>query len=394
MSNPYIEGAEEVVLHAYNRYQIVLDRGEGVRLYDVDGKEYLDFTAGIAVQGLGYNNKEYTQALKDQIDKLTHISNLYYTVPMMEAAQKVVKASGLSKVFFTNSGTEAIEGALKAAKKYAYLRDGRADHEIIAMKHSFHGRTLGALSVTGNDHYQEPFRPLLGGIKFAQYNNLESVKELVTDKTCAVIMETLQGEGGIYAATEEFLRGVKALCEEHDMLLILDEIQCGMGRTGYMFAWQEYGVEPDVMTCAKALGCGVPVGAFVLGKRAAERSLAPGDHGTTYGGNPFACAAVSKVFDLFEKQHILENVREVGAYLGQRLDELTAEYDFIKERRGKGLIQGLEIVGRPAGEIVTRAMDNGLLIITAEGNVLRFVPPLVITKADVDQMIEILKKSF
>lgn len=394
MSNPYIEGAEKVVLHAYNRYQIVLDRGEGVRLYDVDGKEYLDFTAGIAVQGLGYNNKEYTQALKDQIDKLTHISNLYYTVPMMEAAQKVVKASGLSKVFFTNSGTEAIEGALKAAKKYAYLRDGRADHEIIAMKHSFHGRTLGALSVTGNDHYQEPFRPLLGGIKFAQYNNLESVKELVTDKTCAVIMETLQGEGGIYAATEEFLRGVKALCEEHDMLLILDEIQCGMGRTGYMFAWQEYGVEPDVMTCAKALGCGVPVGAFVLGKRAAERSLAPGDHGTTYGGNPFACAAVSKVFDLFEKQHILENVREVGAYLGQRLDELTAEYDFIKERRGKGLIQGLEIVGRPAGEIVTRAMDNGLLIITAEGNVLRFVPPLVITKADVDQMIEILKKSF
>lgn len=394
MSNPYIEGAEEVVLHAYNRYRIVLDRGEGVHLYDVDGKEYLDFTAGIAVQGLGYNNKEYTQALKDQIDKLTHISNLYYTVPMMEAAQKVVKASGLSKVFFTNSGTEAIEGALKAAKKYAYLRDGRADHEIIAMKHSFHGRTLGALSVTGNDHYQKPFRPLLGGIKFAQYNNLESVKELVTDKTCAVIMETLQGEGGIYAATEEFLRGVKALCEEHDMLLILDEIQCGMGRTGYMFAWQEYGVEPDVMTCAKALGCGVPVGAFVLGKRAAERSLAPGDHGTTYGGNPFACAAVSKVFDLFEKQHILENVREVGAYLGQRLDELTAEYDFIKERRGKGLIQGLEIVGRPAGEIVTRAMDNGLLIITAEGNVLRFVPPLVITKADVDQMIEILKKSF
>lgn len=394
MSNPYIEGAEEVVLHAYNRYRIVLDRGEGVHLYDVDGKEYLDFTAGIAVQGLGYNNKEYTQALKDQIDKLTHISNLYYTVPMMEAAQKVVKASGLSKVFFTNSGTEAIEGALKAAKKYAYLRDGRGDHEIIAMKHSFHGRTLGALSVTGNDHYQKPFRPLLGGIKFAQYNNLESVKELVTDKTCAVIMETLQGEGGIYAATEEFLRGVKALCEEHDMLLILDEIQCGMGRTGYMFAWQEYGVEPDVMTCAKALGCGVPVGAFVLGKRAAERSLAPGDHGTTYGGNPFACAAVSKVFDLFEKQHILENVREVGAYLGQRLDELTAEYDFIKERRGKGLIQGLEIVGRPAGEIVTRAMDNGLLIITAEGNVLRFVPPLVITKADVDQMIEILKKSF
>ncbi|MFG6332595.1 MAG: aspartate aminotransferase family protein [Lachnospiraceae bacterium] len=394
MNNNYIEKAEEAVLHTYNRYPIVFDHGEGVYLYDVDGKEYLDFAAGIAVQSLGYNNREYTQALKDQIDRLTHISNLYYTVPMMEAAQKVVKASGLSKVFFTNSGTEAIEGAIKAAKKYAYARDGKADHEIIAMNHSFHGRSLGALSVTGNEKYQIPFRPLLPGVRFAEYNDLESVKALVTEKTCAVILETVQGEGGIYPAEEDFLKGVKALCEEHDLLLILDEIQCGMGRTGYMFAWQEYGVEPDIMTCAKAIGCGVPVGAFVLGEKAAAGSLGPGDHGTTYGGNPFVCAAVSKVFDLYEKEHILENVRTVGAYLTEKLDHLVEKYDFLKERRGKGLMQGLEVTGRPAGEIVDRALENGLIVITAGGNVLRFVPPLVITKEDVDCMTEKLERAF
>lgn len=394
MSNPYIEKAEEAILHTYNRYQIVLERGEGVHLYDVNGKEYLDFAAGIAVQSLGYNNPEYTKALKDQIDKLTHISNLYYSVPMMEAANKVIKASGMAKVFFTNSGTEAIEGAIKVARKYAYTRDGVADHEIIAMNHSFHGRSLGALSVTGNEKYQAPFRPLIGGIKFADYNDLESVKAQITEKTCAILLETVQGEGGIYPATKEFLRGVKALCEEHDLLLMLDEIQCGMGRTGYMFAWQESGVEPDVMTCAKALGCGVPVGAFVVGKKAARASLVPGDHGTTYGGNPFVCAAVSKVFDLYEKEHILENVREVGAYLSTKLDELVEKYDFLTERRGKGLMQGLEVKGRPVGEIVNRALDNGLIIITAGSNVLRFVPPLVITRADVDCMIEKLEKSF
>ncbi len=394
MSNVYIEKAEEAVLHTYNRYPVVFDHGEGVRLYDVDGKEYLDFGAGIAVQSLGYNNKAYTRALKDQIDKLTHISNLYYSVPMMEAAEKVVKASGMSKVFFTNSGTEAIEGALKAAKKYAYERDGKADHEIIAMNHSFHGRSLGALSVTGNEHYQIPFRPLLPGIRFADYNALDSVKAQITDKTCAIILETVQGEGGIYPATEAFLKGVKALCEEHDLLLILDEIQCGMGRTGYMFAWQEYGVMPDIMTCAKAIGCGVPVGAFVLGEKAAEGSLKPGDHGTTYGGNPFVCAAVSKVFDLYEEKHILENVRTVGAYLTEKLDALVKKYDFLKERRGKGMIQGLEVDGRPVGEIVVRALENGLIVMTAGGNVLRFVPPLVITKEDVDLMVEKLIKSF
>jgi len=394
MNNSYIEKAEEAILHTYNRYKIVLDRGEGVYLYDVNQKAYLDFAAGIAVQSLGYNNKEYTQALKDQIDKLTHISNLYYSVPMAEAAQKLKEASGMSKVFFTNSGTEAVEGAIKTARKYAYGKDGGTDHEIIAMKHSFHGRSLGALSVTGNEKYQAPFRPLLPGIKFADYNDLESVKALVTDKTCAIMLETVQGEGGIYPAEKEFLQGIKALCEERDILLILDEIQCGMGRTGYMFAWQEYGIEPDVMTCAKAIGCGVPVGAFVLGRKAAEGSLAAGDHGTTYGGNPFVCAAVSKVFDLYEKEHILENVRQVGTYLTEKLDGLVDKYDFLTERRGKGLMQGLEVNGRPVGGIVDRALENGLIIITASSNVLRFVPPLIITKENVDEMLEKLEGSF
>ena len=393
-SKDYIERAENAVLHTYNRYQIVLEKGKGVRLYDLEGKEYLDFGAGIAVFALGYGNEEYNQALKDQIDKLIHTSNLFYNVPMIHAAEKILKASGMSRVFFTNSGTEAIEGAIKTARKYAWLKDNSTDHEIIAMKHSFHGRSLGALSVTGNSHYQEPFKPLIGGIRFAEYNNLESVKEQVTDKTCAIILETVQGEGGIYPADKEFLQGVRKLCDEKDILLILDEIQCGMGRTGSMFAFQSYGVEPDIMTAAKALGCGVPVGAFMLNEKTAARSLVPGDHGTTYGGNPFACAAVSKVFDLFEELEIVKHVREITPYFEEKLDMLVDKYEFLTQRRGKGLMQGLEVTGRPVGEIIQKAMDNGLILMSAGINVLRFVPPLVITEEDIDEMADKLEKSF
>ena len=393
-SKGYMDRAEQVLLHTYNRFPVVLERGDGVRLYDVDGKEYLDFAAGIAVFALGYNNRKYNQALKDQIDKVIHTSNLFYNVPMTEAAEKLVKATGLSRVFFTNSGTEAIEGAIKVARKYAYLKDGSTDHEIIAMENSFHGRSLGALSVTGNTHYQEPFKPLIGGIRFARFNDLDSVKAQLTEKTCAVILETVQGEGGIYPADPEFLAGVRKLCDERDILLILDEIQCGMGRTGTMFACQDYGVLPDVMTCAKALGCGVPVGAFVLNEKTAAASLVPGDHGTTYGGNPLACAAVSKVFDLFEEDHILEHVREITPYLEEKLDALVDKYDFLAARRGKGLMQGLVLEGKPVGEVISRAIENGLLVISAGSNVLRMVPPLVIGRDDVDEMIEKLEKSF
>lgn len=392
-SKEYIERAENAVLHTYNRFPVVFDHGEGVYLYDLEGKKYLDFGAGIAVFSLGYGNQEYNEALKNQIDKLLHTSNLYYNVPMIEAAEKLLKASGLSKVFFTNSGTEAIEGAIKAARKYAWLKDNSTDHEIIAMKHSFHGRSMGALSVTGNSHYQEPFKPLIGGIKFADFNDLDSVKAQITEKTCAIILETVQGEGGIYPAEKTFLEDIRRLCDEKDILLILDEIQCGMGRTGTMFAYEDYGIKPDIMTSAKALGCGVPVGAFVLNEKVANSSLKPGDHGTTYGGNPFACAAVSKVFDLFEEQHILEHVQEITPYFEEKLDGLVEKYDFFTQRRGKGLMQGLVVEGRPVGEIVAKALENGLVVISAGSDVLRFVPPLIITKEQIDEMVEKLEKT-
>lgn len=388
-----MEASEQSILHTYNRFPLVLDHGKGCYLYDTDGKEYLDFAAGIAVNALGYHYPGYDEALKAQIDKLLHISNLYYNQPMTDAGEKLVKASGMSRAFFTNSGTEAIEGALKVAKKYTFLRDGHTDHEIIAMNHSFHGRSLGALSVTGNAHYREPFEPLLGGIKYADFNDLESVKAQITDKTCAIITETVQGEGGIYPAEQEFLEGLRAICDEKDIILIFDEIQCGMGRTGEYFAWQNYGVKPDVMTCAKALGCGVPVGAFVLGEKVAEASLKPGDHGTTYGGNPFVCAAVSTVFDLFEKDGILEHVRELTPYLEEKLDEIVEKYDCITARRGKGFMQGLVVAGRPVGDIVKKAIENGLLVISAGSDVLRMVPPLVLTKEHIDEMAKKLAKS-
>lgn len=388
----YINAAEGSLLHTYNRFPLVLDHGEGVYLYDTDGKKYLDFAAGIAVCALGYSNETHKAALKNQVDALLHTSNLYYNEPTIVAAQKVLAASGMDRVFFTNSGTEAIEGAIKAAKKYAYTRDGHAGHEIIAMQHSFHGRSIGALSVTGNAHYQEPFEPLLPGVKFAEFNNLDSVKALVTDKTCAIIMETVQGEGGIYPADEAFLSGVRALCDEHDILLILDEIQCGMGRTGRMFAWQNYDVKPDIMTVAKALGCGVPVGAFLMTQKVADKSLAPGDHGTTYGGNPFVGAAVSAVFDQFKELSIVDHVNEVAPYLAKRLDELVEKYDCLTAHRGMGLMRGL-VCTLPVGKVSAKALENGLIVITAGSDVLRFVPPLVIEKEHVDEMVEKLART-
>lgn len=387
--------AEEYILHTYNRFPVVFEKGEGVCLYDTEGKEYLDFAAGIAVNALGYHYPGYDEALKKQIDKLLHVSNLYYNVPIAEAGEKLAKASGLEKVFFTNSGTEAIEGALKAAKKYAYIRDGHSGHEIIAMNHSFHGRTIGALSVTGNAHYREPFEPLMANVKFADFNDIDSVKEQITEKTCAILLEPVQGEGGIFPAEQDFLDELRQICDEKDILLIFDEIQCGMGRTGNYFAWQAYGVKPDIMTCAKALGCGVPVGAFVLGKKAAKASLVPGDHGTTYGGNPFVCAAVSRVFDILEKDKILKHVQEHILFLEDALDRIAENHDCVLERRGMGFMQGLVLKKEyPVGEVVKKALDEGLLVISAGENVLRIVPPLVIQKEDIWKMEEILEKCF
>lgn len=385
----YIDLGEKYLLKTYNRTQIILDKGQGVFLYDTEGKKYLDFAAGIGVFALGYGNQDYNNGLKNQIDKLIHTSNLYYNVPAIEAAEKICKASQMDRVFFTNSGTEAIEGAIKLARKYAFNKDGNTDHEIIAMNHSFHGRTLGALSVTGNEKYQTPFKPLLGGIKFADFNDLESVKNLVNEKTCGILIETIQGEGGIYPATEEFMLGLKEICAENDILLICDEIQCGMGRTGNMMAYEHYGIVPDIITMAKALGCGVPVGAFLARGKVAN-AMVPGDHGTTYGGNPFVTAGVSKVFDLFEDYDIINKVNNTGKYLEEQLDRLVEEYDTIIQRRGMGLMQGIEFTG-PVSDIVEKAIVRGLIVITAGANILRFLPPLIITREDIDEMIRILR---
>ena len=382
--------AEENLLHVYNRYQVVLDHGDGVYLYDVNGKKYLDFYAGIAVSALGYHYPGFDEAVKAQVDKLLHTSNYYYNEPAAKAAEYICKASGMKHVFFTNSGTEAVEGAVKIARRYGFNKDGKHDHEIIAMRHSFHGRSMGALSVTGNDHYQEPFLPMIGNIRFADFNDIESVKAQVNDRTVAIIMESFQGEGGIYPATKDFAQAVRALCDEHDLLLILDEIQCGMGRTGTMFYYEQLGIKPDVVTIAKALGCGLPVGAFAVSDRAA--TLVPGDHGTTYGGNPLVCAAACKVFEIFEQDRILDNVAEVGAYLYGRLEEVAGRHkNVVIEHRGKGLMQGIELKV-PAGAAVAKALEHGLILISAGANIIRFIPPLVIHKEHVDEMIPILDK--
>ncbi len=387
-----INDAEGMLLHAYNRFPVVFDRGEGMHLYDVDGKRYLDFFSGIGVFALGHGNREYNEAVKDQVDKLLHTSNYFYNEPAIDAARRLLDASGMDRVFFTNSGAEAVEGALKAARKYAYLKDGRTDHEIIAMEHSFHGRTFGALSVTGKKAYRDPFEPLIGGVRFAKFNDLDSVKALVNDRTCAVIMETVQGEGGIHPATDEFIRGVRDLCDEHGMLLILDEIQCGMGRTGSMFAFQEYGVTPDIMTTAKALGCGVPVGAFLLKGDAAEHSLAAGDHGTTYGGNPLVCRAAATVLKIYEDTHLTAHVREASAYLRERLETLAASRADVTELRGRGFMLGMQF-DHPVGEIISRALEKGVVLINAGPDVIRFLPPLIADKGDIDEMMPVLEAS-
>lgn len=388
--NQYVETTENSLVHTYNRFPVVLDRGEGVYLYDTDGKKYLDFAAGIAVSGLGYGNPEFNGALKAQIDQLIHSSNLYYNTTCGKAAEALKEVSGMDRVFFTNSGTEAIEGALKAARKYAWKK-GTGRYAFIAMENSFHGRSMGALSVTEHEAYRTPFEPLIPGVSFARFNDLDSVRELVTEKTCAIILEPLQGEGGINTASEEFMKGIRELCDKEGILMICDEIQCGMGRTGSMFAWQSYGTKPDIMAMAKAIGSGVPVGAFAMTEEVAKYSLEPGDHGTTYGGNPLACAAVAKTIEIFRREKITDHVQEVGAYLTLRLKELVETCDGALEQRGKGLIQGLK-VRRPAGEICAAALKEGLLVISARSDVIRLVPPLIVKKEHVDELMEKLKK--
>ena len=388
--NEYMKETNEALLHTYNQFPVVLEHGEGVYLYDTEGKKYLDFAAGYAVSSLGYANEELNTALKAQIDKLCHTSNLYYNTVCGKAAEALKRITKMDRIFFTNSGGESVEGALKAARKYAYKK-GTGRYEFIAMKESFHGRSFGAVSVTGHDAYRKPFGPLVPGVSFAEYNNLDSVKALVTDKTCAIILEALQGEGGINLATEEFMKGIRELCDKEGILMICDEVQCGMGRTGEMFCWQGYGIKQDIMTMAKAIGSGIPVGAFAMTEEVAEYSLEPGDHGTTYGGNPLACTAVSKTVEIFEKENLTAHVKEMGTYLTEKLEALKEKCDCIKAVKGTGLMQGIQIT-KPLGEVTNAALKEGLLVIGAGADVLRFVPPLIIEKEHVDEMIAVLEK--
>ncbi len=389
MMDLYTRG-EQAFLRAYGRYDILLEKGEGVHLYDTEGKEYLDFYSGIGVNSLGYGYQPYVEALQKQIATLMHVSNYFYTPVSIEAAEAVKKATQLDGVFFCNSGTEATEGALKLARKYYYLKHRKADSEIISFHHSFHGRSTGSVKLTGNPHYQEAFGPLIEGVQYATLNDLESVKELINERTAAIIVEPLQGEGGLNLCHKDFMKGLRELCDQHDICLILDEVQCGMGRTGTIMTYFQYDILPDIVCLAKGIGCGVPVGAFVANKKYAK-AMEPGDHGSTYGGNPLVCAAVKTVFEILEKEDLLTHVRDMSEYLLEKLDELVREFDIIEEHRGLGLMQGL-VFNQNVKPIVKELLNEGVIVVTAGENVLRMLPPFIINKENIDEFIGKLKK--
>jgi len=388
-----IDTTEENCFHVYNRFDVVFDRGEGVKLYDTDGKEYLDFASGIGVTALGYNNKEFNDAIKAQVDKLYHISNLYYHSNLASASKALCDISGMDKAFFTNSGAEAVEGAIKTAKKYAFSKSGHNGYGIVAMENSFHGRTVGALSVTGTESYRNPFYPLMDKVTFAKFNDYASVEAAVDDDTCAIIIEPVQGEGGVAPANKDFLVKVRELSDKLDILLIFDEIQCGMGRTGDVYAYMGYGVKPDILLTAKALGGGLPIGAFLVTDKVAKNSLTPGDHGTTYGGNPLCCAAVKTSIDLMHKNNLTGNVNALTPYLESKLDEIVSSCDKALSHRGKGFMQGIVLdESIKAGDVVKECLNRGLVVLSAGGNVLRLLPPLVITKEDIEKATGIIKE--
>ncbi|WP_426722882.1 aspartate aminotransferase family protein [Campylobacter jejuni] len=380
------------IVPTYKRFDIVLEKGQGVYLFDDKAKKYLDFSSGIGVCALGYNHAKFNAKIKAQVDKLLHTSNLYYNENIAVAAKNLAKASALERVFFTNSGTESIEGAMKTARKYAFNK-GIKGGQFIAFKNSFHGRTLGALSLTANEKYQKPFKPLISGVKFAKYNDISSVEKLVNEKTCAIILESVQGEGGINPANKDFYKALRKLCDEKDILLIADEIQCGMGRSGKFFAYEHAQILPDIMTSAKALGCGLSVGVFVINQKVANNSLEAGDHGSTYGGNPLVCAGVNAVFEIFKEEKILENVNKLTPYLEQSLDELIKEFDFCKKRKGLGFMQGLSLdKSVKVAKVIQKCQENALLLISCGENDLRFLPPLILQKEHIDEMSEKLRK--
>lgn len=377
-------------LPVFARYNIVLDHGDGPYVYDTKGKKYIDFLAGIAVNVVGHNYKPLVDAVSKQAGKMIHCSNLYYTEVQVEAAEKLKKLSGMDKVFFGNSGAEANEGAIKLARKYATNIDPEKI-QIISALHSFHGRTLATLTATGQDHYHHGFGPLPAGFDYVPYNDIQALEAKMSDKTCAVMLEAIQGEGGVHVPDPDYLPKVRALCDKYNAVLIFDEVQCGMGRTGTFFGCQQFGVKPDIVTLAKGLAGGVPIGAFMATDKVASAFHA-GDHGSTFGGNPLACAAACVVLDALIDGNLMENAKEIGAYLQSKFEEYKLKYpNLIKEVRGRGLILGMELT-RPGREIANECLDYGAIINCTAGNVLRFVPPLNITKAHVDELISVLDK--
>ena len=374
----------------FARYNIVLDHGDGPYLYDTNGKKYIDYLAGIAVNVVGHNYKPLVDAISRQAAKMIHCSNLYYTEVQVEATEKLKKLSDMDKVFFGNSGAEANEGAIKLARKYATDIDPEKI-QIISALHSFHGRTIATLTATGQDHYHHGFGPLPEGFDYVPFNDIEALEAKMSDKTCAVMLEAIQGEGGVHVPDEDYLPKVRALCDKYNAVLIFDEVQCGMGRTGTFFGCQQFGVKPDIVTLAKGLAGGVPIGAFLATDKVAS-AFHPGDHGSTFGGNPLACAAACVVLDALTKDNLMKNAVKVGAYLKEKFNAYKEKYPtLIKDVRGRGLILGMEL-SRPGREIANECLDYGAIINCTAGNVLRFVPPLNITKAHVDELIAILDK--
>jgi len=393
-----LQGNKEVValtdcyvMQTYARYPIALVRGEGCRLWDADGKVYLDFVAGLAVCNLGHCHPRVVEAIRAQAGRLLHVSNLYHIPSQSLLARKIVELSFGDRVFFCNSGAEANEGAIKLARRYErFVRNGDR-FEILTMRNSFHGRTLGALSATGQEKLQKGFEPLVPGFRYVPFNDPEALEKAVDGRTCAILMEPIQGEGGVVLPSESYLRFVRKLCDERGLLLLFDEVQVGMGRTGTLFAYEQYGVEPDVMTLAKGLAGGVPIGALVTTQEAAK-GFVPGTHAATFGGNPLATAAGLAALDAILEEGILENCRQAGAYLRKGLDKVAGRHpDLIQEVRGRGLILGLElkVSGAP---FVKACMESGLLINCTAERVLRFLPPLVVKREEIDEMLSILER--
>lgn len=383
-----IKYGSDYIMNTYKYTPIVIDKGEGCYLYDTDSNKYLDFVSGIAVNSLGYNNNEFIDSLYKQLKKFNHCSNLYWNQPQIELAKTLIENSDFDKVFFCNSGAESIEAALKLSRKYGKKFHNKDCYEIITMKDSFHGRTFGAITATGQQKYQKDIDPLLPGIVYAEFNNIESLRQLISEKTCAVLIEPIQGEGGIKPANKEFLDAVRKLCTEKDIILIFDEVQCGIGRTGKLFAYQNYGIAPDIICLAKGLGNGFPIGAMMAVQKVAD-AFQPGDHASTFGGNPLATTSAKTVLDQLLNKNILNNAQIQGDYLKKQLLKIKEKFPCIVEVRGMGLMQGIEF-NIPVNKIINECRDRKLLLVGAGDRVIRLVPPLIIKKEEVDEAISII----